>query len=1039
MKVTTLPKITLFFAATAAFPMKPNFTPIIGLVGALAVGFGLGGWSNFLMGQEKPANGTRRQAPRDEELPHVKALSPRESLATFKLDPGLRIELAAAEPNVADPVDIAFDEDGRMWVAELWNYPGIPKKGEPLGRVRVLESTTGDGVYDKSTIFAENIIWPSGVLPWDGGVFVVSSPDLLYLKDTKGTGHPDVIKRVYTGFHGKTYEIANCMRWGMDNKIYVCGSYAGGSLRPADKPDAPPVSSRDFRFDPRGALAGEPPEAVSGSGEWGNTFNDWGDRFTCDATDPVFHAVIERDVLQRNPYLLVSEVRENANKMWAEIFPISQPEPWKVARQKYWQRWVDTNADMHAGRFPSNELAPHGFATSAAGVTAYRGSALGEAYRNNCFTGEPANNVVVRMVLAEHGASFSADRPVSDVADKREFLASTDDRFRPVNLADGPDGCLYVVSMYREIIEDETAIPGEILKHYDLYRGRDMGRIYRITPEKFSRPRLPHLSTATVSELVRAVQSPDGWTRDTAQRLLYQRHEKSAIEPLRAAVRNAPLAQARIQAMYTLAGLGDRDAATLATAAADAEAHVRQTALHLAGPVLARSESLRKLAIDSARDENPRVRFHAALALGQFSSPASLQALAAIARHDGADRWTRTAVLISVPDRAGELLHTLIADADFLKHPGASELLDSLANVVGIRHDSAEVGATFAAIGSPDIDDNLRQSLVRQLADGLSRGGGLLATEIAQAPPAVRKILDELLVSADKTARDPSRKGRERVDAIRLLAFAPPKQTSELFNALLQPSQPNQVQAEVIHAMSGQEDPAMALVLVKLWSRVGPSLRNDLLDAIYRRPERIAALLDAIENKKVPAGEIEPARRQALLSNKDEAIRERAAKVFQGQIKPDRQKTIEHYTEAVAKLSGDRGQGQAIFKSVCFQCHGKGASGERVGSDLALLEDRSPPTLLVAILDPNREVKPIYVAYDLETRDGQDFLGVIVNETANSVTIRRAGGIDDVVLRTNIKGMRSTGLSLMPDGLEAGINEQQMADLLQFLQDFREH
>lgn len=990
-------------------------------------------------GGQKPEQAARPQAPAESELPHVKALSPSEALSTFKLDAGLKIELAASEPNVADPVDIAFDEDGRMWVAELWNYPGVPREGEPLGRIRLLESTRGDGVYDKSVIFAENLVWPSSVFPWDGGVFVVSSPDLLYLKDTKGTGRADLIKKVYTGFHGKTYEVANGLRWGMDNKIYVCGSYAGGSLRPADKPDAAPVDSHDFRFDPRAALAGAPPEAVSGSGEWGDTFNDWGERFTCDATDPVFHAVFDRDVLARNPYLLAPDVRENPNKSWAEIYPISPPEPWKVARQKYWQRWVNTNGNMNAGRFPSNELAPHGFATSASGVTAYRGSALGEQYRNNCFTGEPANNVVVRLVMKEHGGSYLAQRTEADTAEKREFLASSDDRFRPVNLANGPDGCLYVVSMYREIIEDETAIPDDILKHYDLYSGREMGRIYRVAPINFSRPLLPRLSAASTAELVAAIQSDNGWTRDAAQRLIYQRQDKAAIEPLRAAVKNASTPQARVQAMHALEGLGGVDAATLIAAAADAEPHVRSAAFDLSSSAVADSAELQKRICDAAGDADARVRFHAALALGRLATPESAQALERIARQDCADRWTRTAVLISAPDRAGSLLKALISDADFARRSGASELLQSLAEIVGIRHDPAELASTFEAAAAPSLSQELRQALIRQIADGLARGGGVLSSEVEKAPPEVKRALDEMFASAIATAKNPAVKSRDRVEAIRLLAFAPPAQTDEVFTALLEPSQPRSVQAEILHALSGRDDDASAQMFVKQWSRLGPSLRNDLLDAIYRRPVRIVALLDAIERKQVPAGEIEPARRQALLNNKDDAIRARAAKVFAGQINADRLKIIEHYKQAIAKLSGDRTRGETVFKSVCFQCHGKGAGAERVGPDLASLEDRSPPTLLVAILDPNREVKPIYVAYDIETRDGQDYLGVIANETANSITIRRVGGVDDIILRTNIKSLRSTNLSLMPDGLEAGITEQQMADLLRFLADYREH
>ena len=297
--------------------------------------------------------------------------------------------------------------------------------------------------------------------------------------------------------------------------------------------------------------------------------------------------------------------------------------------------------------------------------------------------------------------------------------------------------------------------------------------------------------------------------------------------------------------------------------------------------------------------------------------------------------------------------------------------------------------------------------------------------------------LNTLFATARAAAKDAGRKTAERTDAIRLLAFAPSVQTAELFNALLDPAQPRPIQAAIIQAISAQDDPNAGSVLVRQWTRLGPSLRSDVLDAILLRSQRVTALLDAVEKKNISAGEIEPARRQALLKNTDDAIRIRAEKIFASQINPDRQRIIEHYTESVARLRGDSARGALIFQGTCFQCHGQAANGNRVGPDLSTLEDRSPPTLLVAILDPNREVKPIFVAYDVQTADGRDYLGVIAGETSNSVTVRRAGGIDETILRARIKSMRSTNLSLMPDGLEAGINEQQMADLLRYLQDFR--
>src|SRR5262249_22877001 len=161
-------------------------------------------------------------------------------------------------------------------------------------------------------------------------------------------------------------------------------------------------------------------------------------------------------------------------------------------------------------------------------------------------------NVVVRLKLVPEGVGFRAERPAAEAANQREFLASTDNWFRPVNFANGPDGCLYVAAMYREIIEDETAIPGDILRHYDLHTGRDRGRIFRMAPARFARPQDPRLGTAGAEELVARLESPDGWTRETARRLLYQRQDFSAVGALAALVKNSKLAATKVEALWTL-------------------------------------------------------------------------------------------------------------------------------------------------------------------------------------------------------------------------------------------------------------------------------------------------------------------------------------------------------------------------------------------------------------------------------------------------------------------------------------------------------
>jgi putative membrane-bound dehydrogenase-like protein len=975
------------------------------------------------------------------ELKRIPPTEPKESLATFRVESGFHVEMVAAEPLISDPVDIAWDENGKLYVCELWNYPGEPKAGEPLGRIRLLESTKGDGVYDKSTVFADQIKWPSGVICWDGGIYVLSSPDLWYLKDTTGSGKADLKQKVLTGFRGRTYEVPNSPQWGLDNRIYICGSYAGGNVSSVSPEGmrADPLSARDFRFDPRDGRV----EAVSGGGEWGHTFDDWGERFTCDATHLVWHPVLPREELARNPYLIVPSVQEMSIGEWTHIHPISKPEPWKVAREQNWTRWVNSNSDMKADRFPKMELAPQGFATAAAGLTIYRGSAYGKDYAGNAFIGEPANNAVVRLKLRPRGIGVGAehvDHDARDPGEQREFLASTDNWFRPVNFANGPDGCLYVVAMYREIIEDESAIPNDILKNYNLYTGRERGRILRIVPDGFRAPSMPHLGNASTAQLVAAIAHPDSWWRDTAQRLLYQRQDDTAAVALRKLSGDSLSPQGRIHALWTLHGLNRLDADTVQSALSDLDPHVREQAVHLAEDLLPTSAALQRRVIALADDPENRVRFRVAFALGMVNEAPATDALLKLARRDSADAWMRAAVLAAAANRSGRMLATLSSEAEFRAQSGGAELLGGLSQIAGGRNDETEVSQVLATLAAAPLGDDpaLRSTLLRQLADSLARSGGSLSHHLsAVRSESLRTLLASFVERAKRTAFDPNQKPRDRVEAIRLLAHAPFDEVAAPLAELLTPSQPTTIQLAAVGAISAQTDPNVGAILVSRWRQTGPAVRPDLADAIFRRADRLAALLDAIEQRKIPANELDPRRRQSLLQSSDPLIRQRAGKLLALAPSADKNALIARYREQVLKMGGDPQRGELIFKNTCAVCH-KPETGVRPGPNLATLEDRSPDTLLIAILDPNREVKPSFVEYLVKTKDGQEFSGVIATETATSVTLRRAGGGEDVVLRRNVQSMRSTGLSLMPDGLETGIDYQQMADLMRFLQTLKD-
>jgi putative membrane-bound dehydrogenase-like protein len=318
-----------------------------------------------------------------------------------------------------------------------------------IGTVRLLEDTDGDGVFDKSTLFADGLSWPTGVACWKGGVFVAATPDIWYLKDTDGDGKADIRRKVFTGFRKLNVQsVMNNSGVGPRQSHPRRGRSNGGQIRPGDKPDAKPLvmTRQDFRFDP----VTEKFELLSGGARFGGTFDDWGHRFLCDIRNPPSNVVLPQRYLARNPYLAarspLKDMAESGDQL--PVFRISQPELWRELRAKRWAGERDIV-------MPRSELIGAGVVTSSSGITSYRGSAYPEKYRGNVFVCEVAGNLFYRLQLAPDGPTFKAAR----VDTGAEMVASTDNWFRPVNFINAPDGTLHVMDMYRKTSSTRGAFP----------------------------------------------------------------------------------------------------------------------------------------------------------------------------------------------------------------------------------------------------------------------------------------------------------------------------------------------------------------------------------------------------------------------------------------------------------------------------------------------------------------------------------------------------------------------------------------------------
>jgi putative membrane-bound dehydrogenase-like protein len=958
-------------------------------------------------------------------------LSPRGERAAFRVPSGFKVELVACEPDVVDPVAMAFDEDGRIYVCEMRGYPnaGVGTGDISSGRIRLLEDRDGDGFYETSTLFADNLRFPTSVMPWKGGVLVANSPELIYLKDTKGTGHADERRTLYTGFElANIQHLLNSLQWGMDNWVYACAGSNGGTIRSAEKPDTPPITlrNRGLRFHPDQPGSLEP---TSGGGQYGLAADEWGQWFTATNSQHLRHIVLPDHYLRRNPLLPVSAVTLDIPDHGAacEVHRISPFEAWRVERTTRRREGPD------AQRFPSTELVPGGYITSACSPVVYTADRFPEAYRGNTFVCDPANNLLHRDLLEPHGATFVAKRADAE----REFLASTDNWFRPVWISLGPDGALYVLDFYREVIETPLSLPDDIKKKLNL-ESRGRGRIWRVRPDDTAQAKRPVLSRATSAQLVRHLTDANAWWRLTAQRLLVERQDRGVEPALRKGTKCATPVD-RVHALWTLHGLGLLADTDIERGLEDDAPGVREQALRLAEERLAKSNDLLRLAVKLADDPSPRVRFQLAFSLGASPAPEATTALARVARHDFADPWMQTAVLSSASRSAPAMLENLARDAEFIKNTDAGRLqfLTRLAALASAGGKETDLGRALALLSTQRQTAQPWQIAILQgLGQGLQNSSRPLNRMWDDPPPALREAVERAKVffqQAIAVAKNDKQPAAERRAAAQLLGYAPFAQAGPVLQGLLTPQTDADLQLAAVRALAQHDQSRVAEALLASWNSYGPTLRREALEALLARPGRVQQLLDAIERKQILAGQLEPARVEQLRKHPNAKIRRRAQALLAGRTS-DRQKVLDEYRPAL-EFPADVTRGKAVFKKNCATCHRLENEGIEVGPDLlSALRNKTPETLLFDILDPSRDVDPRYINYQITTKSGRVFTGLIAAETASSVTLRRAEKAEDTLLRGDIDEISATSKSLMPEGLEMQLSKQEVADVIAYLQ-----
>lgn len=960
------------------------------------------------------------------DLPRYPAVEPKDAVKTWQVKKGFKLEIAASEPQVRDPIALCFDERGRMFVCEMIDYSEMRDVTPHLGRISVLEDMDGDGHFEKSQVFADDLPWPTGLIWINGGLYVGTTPDIWRFEDRDGDGKAEVRDKVFTGFGTglkmlNVQGLMNSFQWGQDNRVHVlAGGGNRGVITCLKRPDLKGVElgGKDFWFDPLTHEFG----LEAGGAQYGMSFDNYGRKFACSNSDHLQYWVYDERLGAANPYYTMPPSRQSiaVDGGAAEVFRISPDEPWRIIRTRWRIAGVVKGAVEGGGRVS-------GYFTGATGTTIYRGDAYGPDFVNNSFTGDAGGQLIHRKVIryAEDGINLVGERPL----DERgfEFAASKDTWVRVVNFANAPDGCLYVCDMYREVIEHPWSVPDEIKQHLDLNSGNDRGRIYRIVPDERRPKRIGQkvsFEKASLDELVKMLGHTNGWHRDTASRLLYERQNTATVPMLKTAIRTSSDSWMKLHALNALQGLKNLDEESITRAATDADAFVRERAVTLAA--ISEKPFSQSVLERLASDPSNRVKMAYAMTLSRSAESSSDQLK--LAQASDSNPWIKAAILRSAGANTMSLFDRIISS----DHGELDEsFVLSLIEMIGQQQEAKNHQQLLELMVSERTSDAQRKARIKAFVTGLRRAGRSL-TEVDTEG----KLAAVFAKAAARLTQGQSTDA-EKVDLIELLAMATQVQGQSVLQSCLKAAHAESVQVAAVHALSGLGD-AQTKELLSVWSELKPKAREAVLTGLMTRDRGALELLAAMGAG--PGGptprDLAASQVQTLVNNKNAKIASLAKTVLASVIPPSREEVLKTFQPALS-AKGDSVAGEQVFLSRCLACHVADGQGIEVGPNLVTVKTKGREGLLTAILEPHKEVASQYISYTIQTKDGQTLTGLISQDDASSMTIKMMGGALITVQRSNIQGSSSTGQSLMPEGIEQGMTVEDMADLLTFIEQLK--
>jgi putative membrane-bound dehydrogenase-like protein len=918
----------------------------------------------------------------------------RRALESFSLPPDLAIDLVASDDLVQSPVAIDFGDDGRLWVCEMADYPaGLNGGFEPGGRLKVLTDTDRDGRFDQATVVASGLPFPTGLMVWGDQVLVCAAPDILRIS-------ADGSRRevLFTGFATHNFQArVNGLRWGLDHWIHGSGGLFGGRIRHPASGREIAATGRDFRF----RLPGGEFEALPGVSQQGRVRDDFGNWFGNDNGSLLWSYPLPPEAAARG--IEPPQARIPSNRDDNRVFPTS------VTLERF--------NDPHT----ANHL------TSACAPEIYRDSRLGPEYSGNAFVCEPVHNLIRRATLTPAGLGFAARRATNE--SRSDFLTSSDNWFRPVEVRTGPDGALWVVDMYRFVIEHSRWIPSERLKNLDPRAGADRGRIYRIRQRTEGLRPLPQIASLPPEALAATIASPNGVLRDMAHRRIHREAptlddaaRADLVARLRQTFANAVAPEVLVQTFAVLQGLGADRTVDLEQLLDSSDTSVVRFALGRVPStqtfVALFTKRLHPLSTDAA------LRFPLACALERQGTNGLAQLVFLLLNHP-TDPW-----LTAVVDRAAAAHPDVFA----VQLAGSPESYQ--------RNETAL--APFLDRLAPHLTPSAASMLIL-FAPATSRGSALAWIARIQNQPTLEAGLQptartrlkswesELAPLAPAIAAGSTNNLAERSAALLILAQQAPSNPTarSALVQLLDTDLPVTLRQPLTTHLSRLASPELAVDLLAHWATLPPSRRAERITLLLARPASTRVLLAAIRKQRVTAAELSAAQRDQLRRHTDTALASEANALFP--VVPSTRAEVLQRFQPALQLTGNPTHGGDTFDRLCASCHALRGHGHAVGPDISVYRTKPPGDFLTAVLDPNAAVDGRAAAYQVTATDGRELSGIVTDESAAAFTLVQPGGLRVRLQRTEVTRLDASPLSLMPEGLEGSLQPQDLADLLAWI------